>query len=193
MCDTDGRCSKFLGFLWKVDCGQSTCPTSKKYSERTPGFFEQFLTHMTRPRKEGNTFSAGFSGGYSGGGITAGESGVLSVDTSYNYAFQRTTSTGAASGAGGSAGLVLTYTNATNVHDLEGYSESSGCTLVANGGMTIDYITFTPSSKPDTTCWGISVVISVGGEFECHTVENYTAPSNSWNPFLELRDFMYGG
>lgn len=148
---------------------------------------------MARPREEGNTFSVGLSGGYSGVGITAGESRVLSVDTSHNYAFQKTSTMGAASGAGGSAGLVITYTNATNVHDLEGYSESTGFTFVAIGGMTIDYITFSPSSKPGTTCWGISVVISVGGEFEGHTVENYTAPSNSWNPFLALRDYLYGG
>ena len=193
MHDPDGKCSRFLGCLWLVDCRQPSCETSKSNPNCEPGFFEKFLTHMARPREEGNTFSVGLSGGYSGVGITAGESRVLSVDTSHNYAFQKTSTMGAASGAGGSAGLVITYTNATNVHDLEGYSESTGFTFVAIGGMTIDYITFSPSSKPGTTCWGISVVISVGGEFEGHTVENYTAPSNSWNPFLALRDYLYGG
>ncbi len=29
--DPGGNCSKFLGFLWKVDCKQSSCPKSKKY------------------------------------------------------------------------------------------------------------------------------------------------------------------
>ena len=193
MIDIDGTCSKFLGFLWKIDCGEASCPTSKNYENNSPSNMEMFLTHMARTRSEGNTFSAGFSGGYTGGGVTAGGSCVLSVDTSHNYAFQRTTTMGAATGAGASAGLVMTYTNATNVHDLEGYSESAGVTLVAIGGITIDYITFSPGSNPDTTCWGISVVISAGGELECHTVENYTAPSKSWNPFGALRDFLYGG
>ena len=30
-CDSSGRCSKFLGFLWKIDCLQATCPDSKIY------------------------------------------------------------------------------------------------------------------------------------------------------------------
>ena len=193
MHDPDGKCSRFLGCLWLVDCGQPSCETSKSNPNCEPGFFEKFLTHMARPREEGNTFSVGFSGGYSGVGFTAGESGVISVDTSHNYAFQRTTTSGAASGAGGSAGLVMTYTNATNVHDLEGYSESTGFTFVAIGGMTIDFISFSPSSKPGTTCWGISVVISAGGEFEGHTAKNFTTSTESWNPFLALRDRLYGG
>ena len=29
--DSDGRCSKFLGFLWKVDCKQASCSDSKNY------------------------------------------------------------------------------------------------------------------------------------------------------------------
>ena len=193
MYDPDGRCSRFLGCLWLVDCGQADCETSKSNPNRKPGFFQEFLTHMARPREEGNTFSVGYSGGYTGGVVTAGKSGVLSVDTSHNYAFQETTTMGAATGSGVSAGLVMTFTIATNVHDLEGYSESKGFTIVALGGITIDYITFSPSSKPDTTCWGISVVLSAGGEVECHTAENYTTPSNSWNPVLALRELLYGG
>ena len=31
MCDSNGHCSRFLGFLWKVDCGQATCKDSKNY------------------------------------------------------------------------------------------------------------------------------------------------------------------
>lgn len=31
MYDLDGRCSRFLGFLWKVDCKQASCPSSKNY------------------------------------------------------------------------------------------------------------------------------------------------------------------
>ena len=31
MYDPDGRCSRFLGFLWKIDCKQASCPESKNY------------------------------------------------------------------------------------------------------------------------------------------------------------------
>jgi RHS repeat-associated protein len=31
MYDPNGRCGRFLGFLWKVDCGQASCPDSKYY------------------------------------------------------------------------------------------------------------------------------------------------------------------
>ena len=33
MYDLDGRCSRFLGFLWKIDCKQASCPDSKNYVE----------------------------------------------------------------------------------------------------------------------------------------------------------------
>ena len=31
MYDPDGRCGRFLGFLWKIDCKQASCPESKNY------------------------------------------------------------------------------------------------------------------------------------------------------------------
>ena len=31
MNDPDGRCSRFLGFLWKIDCKQASCADSKNY------------------------------------------------------------------------------------------------------------------------------------------------------------------
>ena len=34
--DSQGHCSKFLGFLWKIDCKSSTCPTSKSYVKPSP-------------------------------------------------------------------------------------------------------------------------------------------------------------
>ena len=34
--DPDGRCYRVLGFLWKVDCGKSTCPKSKNYDPSPP-------------------------------------------------------------------------------------------------------------------------------------------------------------
>ncbi len=33
MYDPDGRCSRFLGFLWKIDCGRVDCPQSENYRE----------------------------------------------------------------------------------------------------------------------------------------------------------------
>ena len=30
--DPDGRCSRFLGFLWKIDCGKATCEDSVNYN-----------------------------------------------------------------------------------------------------------------------------------------------------------------
>ena len=31
MYDPDGRCGRFLGFLWKIDCKQASCPDSQNY------------------------------------------------------------------------------------------------------------------------------------------------------------------
>jgi hypothetical protein len=87
----------------------------------------------------------------------------------------------------------MTYTNAADVQDLEGLSYSYGTTIAAIAGVSIDYITFTPKSNPNKTCWGISVVISLGGEFEFHAADNYTNTISSWNPFVALRERLYGG
>ena len=193
MVDADGQCSKFLGFLWEIDCGDPNCPTSKNGSRGVINSLEWFLTHMARPRKNGNTFSADISIGASEGGVMAGKSYAISADTSFNYAAQKTTTSGASTGAGGSLGLALMYTNASDVQDLEGYSDSYGFTIVGIGGVAIDYITFVPRSNPDTTCWGINVTIAAGGEMEFHTAQNYTASSKSWNPFLKLRDMLPWG
>ncbi len=35
--DWDGKCSKFLGFLWKVDCKQTNCKDSKNYIKPVQG------------------------------------------------------------------------------------------------------------------------------------------------------------
>lgn len=154
--------------------------------------FEDFLRHMARPRKDGNTFSAGLALGTSYPGGLAGESYVLAVDTSHNYAFQQTSSLGASSGLGGSVGLVMTYTNATNVHDLEGSSISYGGTYAWGGGLSFEFFTFSPKSNPNSTCWGVNIIISLGGEAEVHMAENYTTSTDSWNPFDALREAIYG-
>ena len=64
------------------------------------------------------------------------------------------TSHGASTGSGGSAGLTLCVTNAPHVRDLTDKSDSYGLTVVGLAGMSIDYVTFVPASRPDTVCWG---------------------------------------
>ena len=190
--DPDGLCSRFLGFLWKKDCGMKTCSSSKNYEAPLPSTFESFLESMARPRVNGNTFSVGFTGSTAIGGVLARKTGVLSVDTSYNYAFQKTTTTGVTTGAGASAGVVLSFTNATNVNDLAGISESAGFTVAAPLGISLEGVRFVPASDPDRQCYGINIIIAFGAEVEIHSAQNYTISNRVWNPFLSLKGELYG-
>ena len=170
------------------------CASSPKEDESPSDFFENYLKHMARPRKDGHTFSVGYSGGSGIGGATGGKSGVISVDTSYNYAIQETTSTGTSTGGGGSIGLAFTYTNANSIRDLNGESVSYGATIVAATGISVDIIRFSAATDPSVSCWGISVVILFGGEVDIHASDNYTTTKTKiWNPFDWLRDLLYGG
>ena len=190
--DPTGLCKNTFSIYFKVDCNSRTCKTSSSYN---PGFIETFLQHMARPRKEGRTSSVGITGGSSFGGATGGKSRVLSVDNSYNYEIQESTSYGGSTGlAGSSAGLQFTFTNAPHVHDLTGTSSAYGVTIVGVAGLSVDYIEFVPASRPNTTCWGINVVIAFGAEGEIHASENYTtSESTIFNPFLWLHEKLYGG
>ncbi len=156
---------------------------TEKWSKPKKRAVEEFSSHMARPREDGSTFSVGITGGYTSGGISIGKTSVLSVDSSYNYAVQKTESFGISTGVGGSIGIVFSFTNASNVQDLVGASESKGITLVGLSGVSIDYVTFNPASNPYETCYGINVAISIGGELEYHKLENYTVSTNSFNPF----------
>lgn len=93
---------------------------------------------------------------------------------------------------GVSGGIVMTYTNATDIQDLTGISYSYGLTLVPSLGVSVDYIEFNPSSNPNKTCRGISIVIAFGGGGDFHATENITESTRSWNPFLELRKTFFG-
>ena len=191
--DDNGMCSRFLGVFWKVDCKNPNCSSSRMYKHRTPGTFEEYLEKMTQPRKSCCTVSVGLSAGSTTGGNTIGKSAVLSIDTSYNYALQETTTTGVSTGEGTSFGLTFTYTNAENVQDLSGSSEAIGGSIVALGGFAVEYITFVPASAPDKTCYGVSVTLSMGAEAEVHSVWNETSSTNSWNPLKKLKGYLYGG
>ena len=151
------------------------------------GAYKKFAEHLTRPRENGSTFSFGFTGGYTSGGVTGGKSYALSVDSSYNYALQKTESVGVATGIGASGGIAISFTDATNVNDLNGKSLSRGVTLISIFGISIDYIEFNPASNPDKTCRGINVVISAGGELDFHAMENYTTTIKQWNPFKHFQ------
>ena len=161
--------------------------------ENDGNIIKKMLDSMTDSRDTGNTFSVGITYGYNNGGAIIGKSAVLSADTSHNYALQETTTFGGGIGFGGSLGITMSYTNATNVQDLSGVSDSYGFTIVGALGISVDYISFVPASNPNTTCWGITVAISLGSEMDAHMGQNYTTSSNSWNPLVKLRDFLFGG
>ena len=153
---------------------------------------EDFLLYIARERTNGSTLSAGVSGGTSMGGLANGKSYVLSTDTSSNYALQETTTLGASTGTGGNLGLILTYTNAPDVQDLSGISNSWGATVVIGKGLSVDFITFSPESDPNKTYRGVSIVFCFGAEADFHGAENYTTSTDSWNPFIALKEYLFG-
>ena len=154
-------------------------------------FGKDFLAHMARQRTNGHTFSVGFAVGSlwvdSGGGKTH----CLSVDNSYNYAIQESASVSTGGGTGTSAGLIFTYTSADNVQDLAGSSTAYGGTICAVFGISLDYIQFSPPTKPEQKCWGISVSLLFGAGADIHRSDAYTTSSKSWNPFMALLDLLY--
>ena len=186
--DPSGYCANTFSIYFKVDCGKRNCPTSSSFN---PTDLYKVLTDLAAPNKDGHTFSAGLTAGNTTGNTSQSVSICVSADSSNNYAIQSTTSHSGATGAGASVAVVLTYTNANNVLDLEGTSESWGGTFCLCEGVAIDYISFSPSSDPNKKCWGISVSISSGGEIEGHRMFNYTSSTDSWNLWAWLRDAIY--
>ena len=168
------------------NCGGSGASASEEQS-----ILKKILTDIASPDGYGRTFSAGLSVGATYIYESKGVSACISSDDDGNYALQGTTSHGTATGMGASVGLTLTYTNATNIEDLEGTSTSIGGTICSLGGIAIDYISFVPASNPNITCWGICVIISGGAGVEFHENYNYTtAISDTWNAWLALRDLF---
>ena len=151
----------------------------------------QILEAMIAPKDEGNTFA--ISGTISSSMIGNGSaiSFGIAADSSYNYALQETTSlTNSGGGAGSSAGVAFSWTNARSVQDLKGTSQSYGVTLVAELGMSIEYVTFEPASQPGRTCSGINVVILFGAEAGVGGANNVTYSTDSWNPIRELLELF---
>ena len=173
----------------RIDSHGMTDGTANKNEGKS--FWEEFLEHMARKRKDGHTFSVGFTTGATWGDSGGSTSYCLSVDNSYNYATQRSDSLCAGAGTGASGGLVFTYTSADNVQDLKGPSSTYGATICAIFGLSIDYIEFTAATDPDKECWGISVSLLYGAEADIHRGESFTTSSESWNPFKALSDWLY--
>ena len=154
-------------------------------------FGKDFLAHMARQRTNGHTFSVGFAVGSLWGDSGGGKTHCLSVDNSYNYAIQESASVSTGGGTGTSAGLIFTYTSADNVQDLAGSSTAYGGTICAVFGISLDYIQFSPPTKPEQKCWGISVSLLFGAGADIHRSDAYTTSSKSWNPFMALLDLLY--
>lgn len=135
----------------------------------------------------GTTFSIGGTWGYTKGQHSYSESYVVSTaqDT---IAIQNTTSDGLSTGVGASAGIVITLTDANNVFDLEGASNSVGVTIVKkNKGIGIEYMEFNPPSNPDVLCRGISFIIPIGAEIEIHEYNNKTKTRKHWKtPIVKI-------
>jgi len=151
----------------------------------------QILEAMISPKDEGNTFA--ISGTISNSMIGNGSATSFGVaaDSSFNYALQKTTSlTNSSGGAGSSAGIAFSWTNARSVQDLSGLSQSYGVTMVAEFGMSIEYVTFEPASQPGRTCSGINVVILFGAEAGVGGANNVTYSTDSWNPIRELLELF---
>ena len=172
-------------------CGNKDEDVAQQEEDEEESFWESFLNHMARQRKEGHTFSVGYVVGALWGSAGGSNSGCISVDNSYNYALQDSSSLNAGIGTGVSGGLVFTYTSADNVQDLRGESEAYGFTLCGSLGISVDYITFTAASNPSEKCWGISVGLLAGAEVDIHAGNSYTRSKKSWNPFKALKDWIF--
>ena len=79
-----------------------------------------------------------------------------------------------------------------NVNDLNDDSTSWGFTLAGPIGVSFDVLEFVPKSKPEKTCYGFGIGISIGGEFEIHNYNNYTTTQKYYQPFVSLKEKLYG-
>lgn len=193
--DSNGKCGRFLGFLWKLDCGSTTCKTSKNYGVEDPSPFDTFggfLRHLLRDRDNALTFSIGPTIGVSAGGVSESWSGAVSVDSTYNYAIQTTKSSGTSTGASASAGLTMSLTSAKNIEDLNGESKSYGFSIAGAVGVAADFVTFNPASQPGKTCYGINLSIVIGADAEVHSNINNTQTVGMWNPIKAILDSISG-
>lgn len=111
--------------------------------------------------------------------MTMGKSFNLSNDNSGDFAWQESTTMGAATsvGVGGSVGVSHTITNAQDVQDLTGLSYCYGATFCCGKGISIDIIRFETSAGD--TKWGICVAWVTGVEFEVHAYESFTTSTDS--------------
>ena len=164
----------------------------KKEQERRD-MLVPILTAIATPSSDGGTFSAGIVMSQNMSGSGPGWSGVISADTGNNYAIQTSQMYSTSTGLGASAGLVVTWTNAKYVSDLDGESVSYGATIVSGWGFSVDYLTFSPASDPDSKKWGISIAILAGAGADGHMVISNASTQASWSPLQELIRWLNGG
>ena len=60
-------------------------------------------------------------------------------------------------------------------------------------GIAMDVVHFIPASNPSSNCWGISITIGLGIGFDIHASQSNTAVTETWNPWKNLCDLLYGG
>ena len=187
MYSDNSGCASVFSFLTMVI---NKITTSTK--ERSSSFLKDLLERITAPKKQGCTTSLNITYGYTQGTVSASKNKTISSDTSYNYAVQETVSTGGSMGTGASIGASISFTNANNVDDLNGESTSWGFTLTGPIGVSFDVSEFVPSSTPEKTCYGFGIGISIGGELELHNYDNYTTTQKFYQPFVSLKEKLYG-
>ena len=170
------------------------CSSPKPKTDNSLSIVKQILDACTDTPREGTTFSVGITASGNWGGSSGSWTGCISVDKSHNYALQETTALSGSSsaGVGASVGLTYTFTNAKNVQDLTGVSQSWGITLVEGVGASVDILRFIPASNPNDVNWGVSISIVLGAEVEAHAAENYTTSTESWNPLKKLKQRIFG-
>ena len=155
--------------------------------------FVGILNAMATPTSDGATFSAGLTVSTNYDGSGGAWSGVISSDGGSNYAIQTSNTYSSSTCMGTSAGLVMTWTNARYVTDLEVDSTIYGGTVVNFYGISADYISFIPASEPQKQKWGISISILVGAGAEAHMGQSYTTTVGQWNPIIALINAITGG
>ena len=154
-----------------------------KYEETLGEYIKKIAKPVTKTLDQHleHTNSTGFVLSGSSGGVTLGGNLCVSNDNYGNFALQASTSVGYTSsfGYGASIGVFQCITNAKDVQDLYGPSESYGITVCWITGFSVDLIVFEPN--PGDIKWGLSFAVVTGAEFEIHAANSMTDTTGSWH------------
>ena len=181
------------------DFGSRACARDASFEsvsrQKKENIVETILNAMTGEPANPITVSAGLTGNGTYCGLGFGIAGYVSVDSTHTYAIQQTTSKIVSYGTNlsGAIGLNITITNAKYVTDLDGKSMSGGFTITPLCGISLDYVTFVPSSDPSVTNFGISFTIAIGAGAGVQSAQSYTKTRGTWNPLKVLKNALFGG